>query len=141
MSTATIEATNAFGTAWDPTNGQGGPGGPGASNGTLPDPICQYLTGVTLQKQTTALTDTLTPMWGAVISPGTTSAKTLMSMASRWSVKIVDDDGSSFGGFSSSEDICQVTPAPTDQDFAAGQLTFDNVGRCTHVALQLICAM
>jgi len=139
---ATIDATTATGGAWDPNSGpgSGGPGGPGNSNGsTLPDPVCQYLMGTTIQKQTAAQTDTLTPMWNAVVSPTAISAKTLMSTVTRWSVKIVDDDAQ--GGFSSSDDICEVEPTVTSDDFAAGQLDFDKVGRCAHLSLQLACAM
>ncbi|HEX2658985.1 MAG TPA: hypothetical protein VHU40_11965, partial [Polyangia bacterium] len=90
---ATIDATMANGQEWDQGVGPGGLGGPGSSNnGGLPDPVCQYLTGATVQKQTSTLSDTLMPAWNAVISPAATSAKTLMSSTSRWSVKIIDDD-------------------------------------------------
>ena len=136
---ATIDATTATGAAWDPNSGQGGPGGPGNSTASLPDPVCEYLTGATLQKQTATQTDTLTPVWNAVITPAASSAKTLMSTVTRWSVRIIDDDAT--GAFSSSDDICQVTPTLTADDFSAGQVTFDSVGRCAHLALQLVCAM
>jgi len=135
---ATIQSTSANGTVWDPQFGMGGVGS-GDFTGTPPDPVCQFLSGTTLQKQTAIQVDTLTPTWNTVISPGNSSVKTLMSTASRWSVRIVDDDGG--GAFSLPEEICQVTPSPTAEDFSAGQLSFDSVGRCVHLSLQLVCAM
>lgn len=142
---ATIESTQANGTMWDPSTGQGGPGtggpgtgGPGTGTGTLPDPVCQFVSGVTVQRQTAIAMDTLMPAWNAVVS-STSSAKTLMSTTSRWSVTIVDDDGG--GTFVLGDNICQVTPSLTVEDFSTGKLTFENVGRCVTLSLQLVCAM
>lgn len=60
----------------------------------------------------------------------------LVAQPGRWSVDVIDDDGSA----SSHDQICSVTPRLTADDFAAGIVKFVVAPNCPSLAIQLVCA-
>lgn len=106
-------------------------------DGVRPDPFCELRVDGQAQNRTAVLQDTSNPVWDeAITSPDTVwTAAQLMSPATGWTVFVGDDDGSP----RLVQDICEVSPAPTASDFAAGALTFSSQGSCTRLTLQLSC--
>jgi hypothetical protein len=111
-------STRADGNAWDPPNGD-------------PDPYCQLQINGNTPMRTATIMNTLTPTWEQSI--GSYSAATLLAANPTWRISVNDDDTPS-----PPQLICSVSGfAPSD--FAAGQVEFRNVQRCTSLQIRLTC--
>jgi hypothetical protein len=116
------------GDPWDPSTA--------SSKNALPDPDCELWLGQSAVANTSVLSNTLTPGWNeSVTPPGGVTASRLSSQSNPWSIRLLDDDGNQ-----GSDPICTVTPSLIPSEFAAGTVTYRNIGSCTSVTITLECA-
>jgi hypothetical protein len=105
-------------TAWDPPNGE-------------PDPYCQFQVNGSNPMRTATIMNSLTPTWEQSI--GSYTGAVLLAANPTWRISVNDDDTPM-----PPQLICSVSGfAPSD--FAAGQVEFRNVQRCTSLQIRLMC--
>jgi hypothetical protein len=124
---AEITPTSPAGTAWDP-----GLGSPGQD----PDPYCELRLGQVSVARTSVLSNTLEPVWNESITPVTRFTPAfLMSQDTPWSIRVADDDLSTF----SSEDVCIVIPQLAPGAFTQDTIMFSDVQSCITLTVSLEC--
>jgi hypothetical protein len=98
--------------------------------------VCELLLEDGRSRATQPITDSLTPMWNASVTPqngGSLTAKFLMSSQSHWRVSVVDRDAAD------EDDVCSVLPVPTAADLEKGSLVLTNAS-CTKLTIGFTCA-
>ncbi|HVU50069.1 MAG TPA: hypothetical protein VHL80_05255, partial [Polyangia bacterium] len=131
---ASIKPTQPNGATWDPHTP--------TSDGTAPDPFCQFEmpANTTNGASSPTLRDTFTPMWNYDVTPNGKAIKAsdLMSTAKTWRLWIGDDDGCTARGCVGQE-ICEIDQPLEASAFTAGQVTRQNLGSCLSVTVKLVC--
>jgi hypothetical protein len=129
---ATIAPTKPNGTPWDT--------GISISSGPNPDPFCRLTTSDGRTRSSPVITDTLTPVWNANVTPTSGGGLTarMLSTAGSWTLTVYDQDSTGIG--TAMDFICSVSPAVTSAEFQSGTLSFSSVGSCNQLTLALTCA-
>jgi hypothetical protein len=127
---AVIAAMKPNGMTWDAP--------PPATSGIAPDTFCELTIDDDDTGATSAVSDSLTPMWNQSVNPTggeNVTASLLMSAQNRWRIAIIDRDIQPPG---STEPVCQVMPRLTADDLQRGMISL-MAGSCTQVNLGLAC--
>ena len=120
---AAVAATKPGGEPWDAA----------VVGGTAPDPQCSFWLGNAVAAQTSALSNTLAPMWNESITPTSRfSAGLLSSQATPWSIRVTDEDQPG------ADTICSVSPSLDATAFMTGLASF-TAGSCTALDIGIEC--